>query len=165
MQLPPNLQAIHDCTRVLRDRLLIKRFDYQHPVLAVVGVTLEKGVVVAAGYGRRKRRMVRFDKAMGHMSSQGALYFEDGEETGVIVPMEFKVGDVVEFSPRNQTPIPYNVYWEDNLIMVKAGACYGIDPTESRSAALLWQQSAGYDRKGNFLSGAEDWMKDAAGKS
>jgi hypothetical protein len=165
MKLPSNLQAISDKTRLLRDRLLISRFDYQHPTLAVVGVTLQKGVVVAVGYGRRKRRLVRFDKAAGHMSSQGALYFEDGEETGEIVPVEFKVGDVVEFSPRNQFDIPLNTFWEPNLIIIKAGACYGIDPTESRSAALLWQQSAGYDRKGNFLSGAEDWMKDAAGKS
>ena len=165
MQLPSNLQAISDSVRFLRDRVLVKRFEYQNPHVAVVGVVLEKGVVVAVGYGRRRRRMVRFDKGMGHMSTAEGLYFEDGEETGDIRPVQFKVGDVVEFSPRNQFAVPDSVFNESGLIVVKEQSIYGTDPTESQSAALLWQQSAGYDRNGNYLSGAEEWMRAAAGKT
>jgi hypothetical protein len=165
MILPPHLEEISSKVRLLRDRVLVKRFDYQNPYIAVVGVVLQKGVVVAAGYGRRIRRKVRFDKAMGHMSSQGAIYFEDGEETGKIRPMGFKVGQVVEFSPRNQFEVPWSVFNEPGLVVVKEQACYGVDPTESQGSALLWQQSAGYDRNGNYLSGAEEWMRAAAGKT
>jgi hypothetical protein len=46
-----------------------------------------------------------------------------------------------------------------SYLMVWRRSCYGIDPTASKSNALLWQQSAGYDRNGNFMSGAEDWMQ------
>ena len=141
--------------RPLSDRLLIKRLEYKHETLEVVGGTLQKGIVIAAGPGRRERRKVRFDKKMGGMSTDGALYFEDGEETGRTYPMPVKVGDVVEFSPRGQ------IEWEfegETYVWVWVKACYGTTD-DSQSEALLWQQSAGFDRKGNFLSGAEQWQR------
>ena len=44
-------------------------------------------------------------------------------------------------------------------LMVEEKAIYSIDPDESLNECLMWQQSAGYDRKGNFMSGAEDWHR------
>lgn len=147
MKLPKHLMAISKRVRPLRDRVLIQRITYQHPTLAIVGVTLQKGIVVAVGYGRRIRRKVRFDKAEGHLSTQGSLYFEDGEETGKLRPMRVKVGDTVEFSPRNQ--IEWNFEGED-LVWIWEQSIYGTT-NDSQSEALLWQQSAGYDRHGNWL--------------
>jgi co-chaperonin GroES (HSP10) len=142
--------------RPLRDRVLIRKIEYKHPLLAVVGVVLEKGVVVAVGPGRRIRRKVRFNHSMDQMNTKRALYFEDGEETGKVRPMRVKVGDTVEFSTRQQIEIE----WEgERLYMIFEQSIYGIDPNASQSQALLWQQSAGYDRNGNFLSGAEDWQR------
>lgn len=155
MRLPKKLAAIASQVRPLRDRLLVSRIEYKHPTLYVAGVTLQKGVVVAAGPGRRIRRKVRFDKAAGHMSSQGAIFFEDGEETGKVRPMRVKVGDIVEFSFRGQ------VEWDFNgipLIWIGEQSCY-YTTNDSQSEALLWQESAGYDRHGNFLSGAEEWQR------
>lgn len=177
MQLPENLQFISDRLHVLRDRVIVKKFEYQHPILYVAGVTLEKGVVVAVGYGRRRRQKVRFDKQMGHMSTAGALYFEDGDEYNEPPqPMKVKVGDVVEFSPREQFPIRVQYDADSDGICIRPGSdprgeeltviwqnsIYGVDPDESQSAALLWQASAGMDRNGNFLSGAEEWQRQAA---
>ena len=133
--------------RVLRDRVIVKRFEYQHPILAVVGVTLQKGLVVAVGYGRRVRRKVKFDQG----KTGKALWFEDGDETGKILPMKVKIGEVVEFSPRDQFEFPLD---GETLVAIKQGAIYGIS-NDSQSEALLWQQSAGYDRDGNFMSGKE----------
>ncbi len=143
--------------RPLRDRVLIKRLEYKHPVLAVVGVTLQKGVVIAVGPGRRERRKVRFEKMPG--MSAGAMYFEDGEETGRVHPMKVKVGDVVEFSPRNQFEFDFE---GERYSMIWQNAIYGTT-NDSRHQAMLWQQSAGYDRNGNFMSGAENWQANAAG--
>ena len=148
-KLPKNLARISKLVRPLRDRLLVKKFEYQHPVLWTTGIELQKGVVVAAGPGRRIRRKVRFDKDIGHMSTSRSLYFEDGDETGKTRPIGFKVGDVVEFSPRNV------VEWDfegEELLWVWEQGCYGTS-TDSKSSALLWQQSAGYDRHGNWLGG------------
>jgi co-chaperonin GroES (HSP10) len=131
----------------LGDRVLVKRMDYVHPTLAVVGVTLQKGLVVAVGPGRRRKRKVRFDNQMGHMNTSSSLYFEDGDETGEIRPMRVKVGDYVEFSPRNQ------IEWEfegEKYVWIKEQACYGTT-NDSKAEALLWQQPAGYDRNGNYL--------------
>jgi co-chaperonin GroES (HSP10) len=156
MRLSKKLNAIRKAVRPLRDRVLIQRLDYQHPTLAVVGVTLEKGVVVAIGYGRRLRRKVRFNHSMNQLNTERAIFFEDGGELGKIRPMRVKVGDVVEFSPRNY------IEWDfmgERLLWVWENAIYGIDPLASKSKALLWQQSAGYDRKGNYLSGEENWTR------
>ena len=93
------------------------------------------------------RRKTRFDG----MPGRPPTYFEDGAETGKIRPMRVKVGDVVEFSPRNQFEFEfegekYAMIWEQSI--------YGTT-NDSRSQALLWQQSAGYDKNGNFLPGTE----------
>jgi hypothetical protein len=81
----------------------------------------------------------------------GALYFEDGDETGKIRPVRVKVGDVVEFSPRNQIEFEHD---GEQYVMIWDQAIYGTT-NDSQSAALLWQQSAGHDRQGNYLSGRE----------
>jgi co-chaperonin GroES (HSP10) len=138
--------------RVLRDRVCVKRIEYQHPILAVTGVVLHKGLVVATGYGRRLRRKTRFDG----MPGRPPMWFEDGEETGKIRPMRVKVGQVVEFSPREQFEFTMD---GEKYVMLWENAIYGVDPEGSQSKALLWQQSAGYDRHGNFMSGAEAWQR------
>ena len=151
MKLNKKLKTLSQTVKPLEDRVLIQRLEYEHPILAVVGVTLQKGIVVAAGPGKRKRKKVRFDLLQGHLCTERALYFEDGPETGGVHPMPVKVGECVEFSPRNQ------IEWEyegEKLVWVKAGAIYGTT-NDSRSEALLWQQSAGHDRHGNFLPGTE----------
>jgi co-chaperonin GroES (HSP10) len=148
-ELPPHLARINRLVRPLRDRLLIKRFEYQHPVLWTTGISLQKGLVVATGPGRRQRRKVRFDLMQGHLNTERSLYFEDGDETGKTRPMRVKVGDIVEFSPRNQ------IEWDfegEELVWVWEQACYGTT-NDSKHEALLWQQSAGYDRHGNWLGG------------
>jgi len=151
MKLNKKLKKVSQTVRPLEDRVLVQRLEYEHPTLAVVGVTLQKGIVVAVGPGKRKRRKVRFDLLQGHLSSERSLYFEDGPEIGGIHKMPVSVGDVVEFSPRNQ------IEWEkdgEKLVWIKAGAIYGTT-NESKSEALLWQQSAGTDRNGNFLPGTD----------
>lgn len=139
--------------RVLGDRLIVKRVQYEHPLLAVVGVELQKGLVIAGGPGRRMRRKTAFKQHA--MAGGETLYFEDGEETGKIRPMRVKVGDVVEFSPRGQFAFTFE---GEDLLVVKEQACYGLVSADP-SAGLLFQQSAGYDRNGNFLSGAEQWQR------
>ena len=131
----------------LRDRVLVQRLEYKHPTLAVVGVMLHKGIVVAVGNGRRLRRKTRFDG----MPGRPPTYFEDGEETGKVRPMRVKVGDVVEFSPRGQ--IEFELMGE-KYVMIWEQAIYGTT-NDSQHEAMLFQQSAGYDRDGNFMSGRE----------
>ena len=159
MKLSPKLTEVSRCTRVLRDRVLVKQLPYVHPQLILPGVQIQKGVIVGVGYGRRQRRKVRFDRMEGHLNTQRAMYFEDGEEIGRILPMQVKVGDVVEFSPRNYTTVDFDRWFPGagDLLFVWQNAIMTIDPEESQSDALMWQQSAGYDRNGNFLSGAESW--------
>jgi co-chaperonin GroES (HSP10) len=151
MILSENLTKVSQTVRPLRDRVLVQRLEYEHPVLATVGVTLHKGVVIATGYGRRQRKKVRFDLPSGHLSTANALYFEDGDETGRIRSMRVRVGDVVEFSPRNQ------IEWEyegEKLVWIWEQAIYGTTD-ESKSNALLWQTVAGTDRHGNYLPGLD----------
>ncbi len=149
MKLAKKLKSISKAVRPLLDRVLVKKLEYEHPTLAVVGVKLQKGVVIAVGPGRRMRRKVRFDKAPGALT--GALYFEDGPETGAVRPMRVKVGDVVEFSPRGE------IEWDfggETLFWIKEQACYGTS-NDSRSSAFLWQKSGGHDRHGNFMPGTQ----------
>lgn len=105
---------------------------------------------MACGPGKRKRKKVRFDLTQGHLSTSRALYFEDGSETGGIHSMPCKVGDVVEFSPRNQIADEIS---GEKVVWIRAGAIYGTT-NDSQAEALLWQQSAGYDRNGNWLGTA-----------
>jgi co-chaperonin GroES (HSP10) len=177
MILTPELEDVAKRTHVLRDRVLVKPLNYVHPILATPGIEIQKGVVIAVGYGRRQRRKVAFKQSI----SDGApvigpngqqiqftksrlmdktLYFEDGSETGKIIPMQVKPGDVVEFSFRNITIVDFDTVGFPGigpLVFVWQKAIYSIDPDESLNECLLWQQSAGYDRNGNFMSGAESW--------
>lgn len=181
MILTPELDEARKKIRLLRDRLLIKQLPYVHPILATTGVTVQKGVVIAVGYGRRQRRKVAFKQgltdgppvlgpdgktvmkfAKSRMTEREIL-FEDGAETGLIIPMQVKPGDVVEFGFRNITPIDFDRVLPSlqlgELLIVRQSSVYSIDPDESLNECLLWQQSAGYDRNGNFMSGAEDWHR------
>jgi hypothetical protein len=134
---------------------------YVHPVLLTPGVEIQKGVVIGVGYGRRQRQKVAFKQMEGQLGR--TLYFEDGDETGLIQPMQVKSGDVVEFSFRNVTVVDFDriqgFQGIGDLAFVWQSAIYSIDPEESLSDALLWQQSAGYDRNGNFMSGGESWQR------
>lgn len=147
MKLSKKLKKLSQTIRPLSDRILVQRLSYENPLLVVTGITLQKGVVVAVGSGKREKRKVRFDLMEGHLSTNRALYFEDGEETGRTHPIHVKVGDVIEFSPRNQ------IEWDfegEKLVWVRHGGIYG-KSNDSRSEALLWQASAGNDRSGNWL--------------
>lgn len=179
MILTPELEDVARRTHVLRDRVLVKPLPYVHPVLATPGVEIQKGVVIGVGYGRRQRRKVAFKQGVSDgppiigpdgtvmkfaasRLSDKTLYFEDGEETGLIIPMTVKPGDVVEFSFRNITIIDFDRIGFPgigDLAFIWQKAIYSIDPDESLNECLLWQQSAGHDRNGNFMSGAEDWHR------
>lgn len=179
MILTEELEDVAKRTRVLRDRVLVKVLPYVHPTLMTPGIEINKGVVVAVGYGRRQRRKVAFKqeisegppvlgaggKVMKFAKSKLSgkeLWFEDGDETGAIIPMTVKPGDVVEFSFRNITLVDFDQIGFPgigHLAFIWQKAIYSIDPDESLNECLMWQQSAGYDRKGNFMSGAEDWHR------
>lgn len=180
MILTPELENVAQRTHVLRDRVLVKPLSYVHPILATPGVEIQKGVVIAVGYGRRQRKKVAFKQSVsdgppvlgpdgktvmkfGHSKlSDKTLYFEDGDETGLIIPMTVKPGDVVEFSFRNIEIVDFDRVGFPGigpLAFIWQKAIYSIDPDESLDECLLWQQSAGYDRNGNWMSGAEDWHR------
>lgn len=165
MKLDKKLAKVGKTVRVLRDRVLVKPLPYVHPVLATPGLTMQKGVVVAVGYGRRQRRKVAFNQQMGAGSGGRTLHFEDGPETGRILPMEVKPGDVVEYSFRNITTVDFDRVEEfarlhvGELSFIWQKAIYSVDPEGSQSAAMLWSQSAGFDRNGNYMSGAEEWHR------
>jgi hypothetical protein len=179
MILTPELEEIAQRVHVLRDRVLVKPLSYVHPLLLTPGIEIQKGVVIAVGYGRRQRRKTPFRQAMDDGApvlgpggkvmkfaksklSDRTLWFEDGEETGEIIPMQVRPGDVVEFSFRNLTIVDFDRVGFPGigeLVFVWQKAIYSVDPDESLNECLMWQQSAGYDRKGNFMSGAEDWHR------
>jgi hypothetical protein len=162
MILTPELEEVSRRVRVMRDRVLVRPLEYVNPWLVTPGIEIQKGVVIAVGYGRRQRRKVRFDQMEGHLNTGRSLYFEDGDETGKILPMRVQKGDVVEFSPRNFTVVDFDRVGFSgigDLIFVWQSAIMSIDPDESLSDALMWQQSAGYDRNGNYMSGAESWNR------
>jgi hypothetical protein len=179
MILTPELEDVAQRLHILRDRVLVKVLPYVHPTLMTPGVEINKGVVVGVGYGRRKRRKVAFKQEMdagaptigpdgkvmkftkSNLSGR-TLWFEDGPETGEIIPMTVKPGDVVEFSFRNITIVDMDrcgFPGIGELAMVWQQAIYSVDPDESLNECLLWQRSAGYDRNNNFMSGAESWHR------
>jgi hypothetical protein len=177
--LTPELENVAQNVVVLRDRLLVKPLPYVHPTLATPGVEINKGVVIAVGYGRRQRRKVAFKQGLTDgppilgpdgtairfaksRMAERALYFEDGAETGKIIPMSIQPGMVIEYGFRNLTPIDFDRVGFPGigiLVFVWQAAVYSIDPDESLNECLLWQQSAGYDRNGNYMSGAESWHR------
>jgi hypothetical protein len=179
MMLTPELEEVGKRVRVLRDRVLVKVLPYVHPTLETPGIEINKGVVIAVGYGRRQRRKTPFQQSISDgppvlgpggkvmqfaksKLSGRTLWFEDGAETGQIIPMTVKPGDVVEFSFRNITLVDFDrcgFPGIGHLAFIWQKAIYSIDPDESLNECLMWQQSAGYDRKGNFMSGAEDWHR------
>jgi hypothetical protein len=158
MQLTPELEEISKTVRVLRDRVLIKPLAYMHPILLTPGIEIQKGVVIGVGYGRRQRRKVAFKQMEGQLGR--TLYFEDGDETGIIRPMDVAIGDVVEFSFRNVTIVDFDRVGFPgigDLVFVWQSAIYSVDPDESLDQCLMWQQSAGHDRDGNWMSGKETY--------
>jgi hypothetical protein len=181
MILTPELEEVGRRTRVLRDRLLVKILPYVHPVLVTPGVEVNKGVVIAVGYGRRQRRNIEFKQGVTDggapiigpdgrtvmkfaksKMTERKLFFQDGEETGRIIPLQVKPGDVIEFGFRNVTLVDFDRVGFPgigHLAFVWQAAVYSIDPDESLENVLLWQQSAGYDRAGNFMSGSESWHR------
>jgi hypothetical protein len=179
MILTPELEDVANRVHILRDRVLVKVLPYVHPTLETPGIEINKGVVIGVGYGRRQRRKTEFKQSISDGApvigpggkvmqfaksklSGRSLWFEDGEESGAIIPMTVKPGDVVEFSFRNITLVDFDRIGFPgigHLAFVWQKAIYSIDPDESLNECLMWQQSAGYDRKGNFMSGAEDWHR------
>lgn len=179
MMLTKELEEVGQRVHVLRDRVLVKVLPYVHPTLETPGIEINKGVVVAVGYGRRQRRKTEFKQSVSDGApvigpggkvmqfapsklSGRSLWFEDGPETGAIIPMQVKPGDVVEFSFRNIELIDFDrcgFPGIGHLAFVWQKAIYSVDPDESLNECLLWQQSAGYDRKGNWMSGSEDWNR------
>jgi len=162
MILTPELEDVAKRIRVLRDRVLVKPLSYVHPILATPGIEIQKGVVIAVGYGRRQRKKVGFQQNMPGSTQGQTLYFEDGTETGKILPMSVSPGDVVEFSFRNLEVVDFDRVGFPGigpLVFVWEKAIYSIDPDECLNECLLWQQSAGYDRHGNYMSGSEDWHR------
>ena len=159
MKLPERLASLAEKIRPLRDNVCVKRFEYEHPTLYVAGVRLNKGVVVAVGPGRRIRRKTRFDLMADGVNTTRSLWFEDGEETGQVRPMRVKVGDVVEFSHTvgSRTGKAFELDGEE-LLMMGEQSIIG-KTNDSRAEALLWSQSAGFDRHGRFMSGTESWQK------
>jgi hypothetical protein len=180
MILTPELQDVAARTHVLRDRVLVKILPYVHPILATPGVEVSKGVVIAVGYGRRQRRKVEFKQSISGGApvigpdgktvmkfapsrlNDRALFFDDGDETGRIIPMQVKPGDVIEFGFRNVTLVDFDRVGFPgigHLAFIWQAAVYSIDPDESFENCLLWQESAGHDRQGNFMSGQESWAR------
>jgi co-chaperonin GroES (HSP10) len=180
MMLTEELEEIGRRVRVLRDRVLVKVLPYVHPTLVTPGIEINKGVVIAVGYGRRQRRKTEFKQSIDDGTpvigpdgktvmkfaksklSGRSLWFEDGPETGAIIPMQVKPGDVIEFSFRNITFVDMDKVGFPgigDLAFVWEKAIYSVDPDESLNECLLWQQSAGYDRNGNYMSGSEDWHR------
>ena len=72
--------------------------------------------------------------------------------------MTVKPGDVVEFrsaTSRSWTLTAWGFLASALWRSYGRGRIYSIDPDESLNECLLWQQSAGHDRNGNWMSGAE----------
>lgn len=186
VELTDQLKELGSKVRVLRDRVLVKPIPYVHPLLATPSIEIQKGIVVAVGYGRRQKRKVEFkhdmhegQKIVGPNGKEATfattrtsgrkIFFEDGAETGRVLPMQVRPGDVVEFGFRNVEVVDFDRIAQfyplqiGTLCFVWQSNIYSIDHEEDMSKlmseALLFQQSAGYDRNGNFMSGAEDWHR------
>jgi hypothetical protein len=156
MILTPELEDVSRRCRLLGDRVLIKPLSYVHPILLTPGIEVQKGVIIGVGYGRRQRKLVGFKQKSDYTGY--TQYFEDGAETGRITPMQVSVGDVVEFSFRGVQIFDFDRLGFPgigDLIVVRQGSIYSVDPDESLNECLLWQASAGHDRDGNWMSGRD----------
>lgn len=156
MILTDELKEVGRRIRLLRDRVLIKPLSYVHPILLTPGIEVQKGVVISVGYGRRQRKLVGFKQKSDYTGH--TQYFEDGDETGLITPMQVNVGDVVEFSFRGVHIFDFDRLGFPgigDLVIVGQSSIYSIDPDESLNECLLWQASAGHDREGNWMSGRD----------
>ena len=137
--------------RPLRDNVVLRRIPYEHPSLAVVGVKLNKGIVVAIGPGKRIRRLVHYRRA--EESLVEGVWLPDGAERvkrdgkPLVRPMRVAVGDVVEFSP-NQHTIEFELDGE-RLVLISEQSIYWKDRSGSRSEAILAQRPAGWERGRN----------------
>ena len=148
MDIDPKVAGIASRIRPLKDRVCIQRLEYKHDFLEVVGITLNKGVIVAVGEGRHLRRLVEYRKAEGALT--GSIFLPDGPYTGKIRPMRVSVGQVVEYSP-NKHDLEFDLDGE-TFVLIPEQSIYGIDKSESRSLAILSQRSAGWERGGSFLA-------------
>ena len=134
--------------RPLRDRVLVRPIEYEHPILYVAGIELHKGEVVAVGPGRRVKRKIPWripsdaPYAPGSTVNAGqTFYVEDGAETGRVVPPAVKPGDVVEYGFRDCFPVEFE---GDKLLMIWEKNIYGIADA-SRHVGLLEPASAPID--------------------
>lgn len=137
--------------RLLSDRVLLKRTPYENKFVKVVGITLNRGVVVAIGPGRRVKRMVRY-RADGRLKED--LVLPDGPERSPsrVKPMRVRVGDEVEFSPSSPKLIlEFEGTDGEAYVIVPELSVYG-KTTGSRHDAILSQQSAGHERDGSYLA-------------
>lgn len=122
--------------RPLRDLVVVRPFTYEHPVLAVIGIELHKGRVVAVGPGRRMRRKVAY-RRHEHNSDQ-IQWFEDGSELGKVRPMRVKEGDIVEYGFRSGIPFKFG---REELVILPEQSIYGLTD-DSRHIAVLEPRSA-----------------------
>src|SRR5208282_2152694 len=113
----------------LRDRVLVKPLEYQHPTLYVAGIELHKGEVKAAGPGRRVKRKIPWriptdaPHVPGSSVTPGQTFFvEDGAETGEIVPVPVNVGDFIEFGFRDCFELAVD---GEKLLIISAKNIYG----------------------------------------
>ena len=123
--------------------VLVEALQYQNPDVAGVGVVLERVLLSwldtgAGGYG-----MGRFYKGRASTSTaEGGLFRRWRGYWVKIRPVQFKVGDVVEFSTAKSVAVLDLVFNESGCIAVKEQSIDGTDRTESQSAGLLWQEIA-----------------------
>ena len=135
---------------LVRDNVLLRIVEYRHDILEVRGITLNKGIVVAVGPGRRKRRLVHYRPAEHEMRS--GLWLEDGAERSptILKPMPVAVDDCVEFTPyKHQISFTHG---DERYVILPATAIYAKDPNYSQSQAILSARGAGYDRDGTYLA-------------
>ncbi len=126
--------------RPLRDWVVVRPFEYKHPLLFVRGIEMRKGVVIAVGPGRRMRRKVAYKN---HEQNSGSpVYFEDGPETGKVRPMRVKPGDFVEYGFRNTVPFKFGrIGREEEFIMIPEQSIYGLTD-DSTHIAIFEPRSA-----------------------
>ena len=137
--------------RPLRDRVLVRPIEYEHPTLFVAGIELHKGEVVAVGPGRRLKRKIPWllpqeVHAEGRsIQPSQTFYVEDGPETGAVVPVPVKVGDIVEYGFRDAFAVKHHDYTHgERLLVIWSKNIYGLAERDAPTG-LLEQTSAAID--------------------